>query len=148
MSDFVHLITKTNSETNSETKTETNTKEQEKSATSQQKSKSEPTQEVKADAKEEKTFTMTATAYTANCEGCSGITANGTDLHANPNSKVIAVDTSIIPLGSKVWVEGYGEAIAADTGGAIKGKKIDIYMYSEEDATNWGIKTVQVKILD
>jgi len=39
-------------------------------------------------------------------------------------AKVIEVDPSFIPLGSKVYVEGYGEAIAGDTGGAIKGNKI------------------------
>ncbi|MER2000065.1 MAG: LysM peptidoglycan-binding domain-containing protein, partial [Lysinibacillus sp.] len=62
-----------------------------------------------------RTFTMEATAYTAYCTGCSGITANGTNLRANPSLKVVAVDPSVIPLGTKVWVEGYGEAIAADT---------------------------------
>lgn len=95
----------------------------------------------------EKTFTMEATAYTASCDGCSGITANGTDLRSNPNLKVIAVDPNVIPLGTKVWVEGYGEAIAADTGGAIKGNKIDVFIPSEQEANTWGIKTVTVKIL-
>ena len=66
---------------------------------------------------------MTATAYTAYCNGCSGITTTGINLRANPNLKVIAVDPSVIPLGSKVWVEGYGYAVAGDTGGAIKGKE-------------------------
>ena len=66
---------------------------------------------------------MTATAYTAHCNGCSGITATGINLRANPNLKVIAVDPSVIPLGSKVWVEGYGYAVAGDTGGAIKGNE-------------------------
>lgn len=94
-----------------------------------------------------KTLTMDATAYTAYCDGCSGITANGTDLRANPNIKVIAVDPSIIPLGTKVWVDGYGEAIAADTGGAIKGNKIDLFMPSKDDALKWGRKTVTVKIM-
>lgn len=42
--------------------------------------------------------------------------------------KMIAVDPKVIPLGSKVWVEGYGEAIAGDTGGAIKGNRIDILL--------------------
>src|SRR6478752_5694114 len=63
-----------------------------------------------------KSMTVEATAYTANCAGCSGTTATGVDLKANPNQKVIAVDPSVIPLGSKVYVEGYGEAVAADTG--------------------------------
>ncbi|SES26336.1 LysM peptidoglycan-binding and 3D domain-containing protein [Psychrobacillus sp. OK032] len=95
-----------------------------------------------------KELTVTSTAYTATCEGCTGITATGIDLLANPDQKVISVDPSVIPLGSKVWVEGYGEAIAGDTGGAIKGNKIDIFIPSKEDAINWGRKTVKIKILD
>ena len=55
----------------------------------------------------------------------------GHDLTANPNMKMIAVDPKVIPLGSKVWVEGYGEAIAGDTGGAIKGNRIDILLGSD-----------------
>ncbi|MGM9948697.1 MAG: LysM peptidoglycan-binding domain-containing protein [Lysinibacillus sp.] len=93
------------------------------------------------------TMTMTATAYTAYCDGCSGTTANGTDLRANPDKKVIAVDPSVIPLGTRVWVEGYGEAIAADTGSAIKGNKIDVFIPSKEGALAWGRKTVKVTIL-
>ncbi|MER2007329.1 MAG: LysM peptidoglycan-binding domain-containing protein [Psychrobacillus sp.] len=95
-----------------------------------------------------KELTVTATAYTASCEGCSGITSTGIDLNANPNQKVVAVDPTVIPLGSKVWVEGYGEAIAGDIGGAIKGNKIDVYMPSYNDAINWGRQSVKVKILD
>ncbi|CAM3254726.1 G5 and 3D domain-containing protein [Filibacter tadaridae] len=91
---------------------------------------------------------MTATAYTAQCNGCSGITATGINLHSNPNLKVIAVDPSIIPLGSKVWVEGYGYAIAGDTGGAIKGKKIDLHMPTKSAAYKFGRKKVKVKIID
>ena len=83
---------------------------------------------------------MTSTAYTANCSGCSGTTATGLNLHANPNSKVIAVDPRVIPLGTKVHVEGYGYAIAADTGGAIKGNKIDVFFPSKQTAMNWGTK--------
>lgn len=95
-----------------------------------------------------KELTVTSTAYTASCEGCSGVTATGIDLNANPNQKVISVDPSVIPLGSKVWVEGYGEAIAGDTGGSIKGNKIDIFIPSKAEAINWGKKTVKVKILE
>ena len=72
-----------------------------------------------------KEFYVTATAYTPNCSGCSGISATGINLHSSSDLKLIAVDPSVIPLGSKVWVEGYGYAIAGDTGGAIKGNKID-----------------------
>lgn len=95
-----------------------------------------------------KEMTVIATAYTAYCNGCSGTTAYGIDLRANPNQKVIAVDPNVIPLGTKVWVEGYGVAIAGDTGGAIKGNKIDVFIPSHEDALDWGVKKVKVKILN
>lgn len=95
-----------------------------------------------------KEISVEATAYTANCDGCSGTTATGINLKQNPNQKVIAVDPSVIPLGSRVYVEGYGEAIAGDTGGAIKGNKIDVFMPGKQDALNWGRKTVNVKILN
>ncbi|RLJ81288.1 G5 and 3D domain-containing protein [Planococcus citreus] len=95
-----------------------------------------------------KEFYVSATAYTASCTGCSGITATGINLKANPGLKVIAVDPSVIPLGSKVWVEGYGNAIAGDTGGAIKGNKIDLFMPNRSDAIAFGRKQVKVKILN
>lgn len=59
----------------------------------------------------------------------------------------IAVDPSVIPLGSKVYVEGYGYAIAADTGGAIKGNKIDIYLNSSSECSEWGRRSVNVLIV-
>lgn len=96
----------------------------------------------------QKEITVSATAYTASCEGCSGITATGVNLIDNPNQKVIAVDPSVIPLGTKVHVEGYGNAIAADTGGAIKGNKIDVFIPSKNAAVQWGRKTVKVTIID
>jgi len=102
----------------------------------------------KDDSGNAETLTVSATAYTADCEGCSGVTATGIDLNKNPNQKVIAVDPKVIPLGSTVYVEGYGKAIAGDTGGAIKGKKIDLFMSSEKQALKWGRQQVEVKILD
>lgn len=95
-----------------------------------------------------KTMTVSATAYTAYCAGCSGTTATGQNLRANPNQKVIAVDPRVIPLGSKVWVEGYGTAIAGDTGGAIKGNKIDVFIPSQSAALQWGRKNITIKVLD
>ena len=92
-------------------------------------------------------FYVTATAYTASCNGCSGRTATGLNLRANPNMKVIAVDPSVIPLGTKVYVEGYGYAVAADTGGAIKGYIIDLFMPSKAEAYRWGRKKVKIKVL-
>jgi 3D (Asp-Asp-Asp) domain-containing protein len=94
-----------------------------------------------------KTITVTATAYTANCKRCSGITATGINLKKHPNLKVISVDPKVIKLGTKVYVEGYGYAIAGDTGGAMRGKKIDIFVPSYKKAIQWGRKTVKVKIL-
>ncbi len=95
-----------------------------------------------------KEFYVTATAYTAYCNGCSGITHTGINLRANPNVKVIAVDPKVIPLGSKVWVEGYGYAVAGDTGGAIKGKKIDLHVPTKSEAYKFGRRQVKMKIID
>ncbi|WP_375200504.1 LysM peptidoglycan-binding domain-containing protein [Lysinibacillus sp. RS11] len=95
-----------------------------------------------------KEITVEASAYTASCEGCSGITATGINLKTNPNAKVISVDPTVIPLGSKVYVEGYGEAIAGDTGGAIKGNRIDVFFPSQQDAINFGVKKLKVTILN
>ncbi|KAB8137674.1 LysM peptidoglycan-binding domain-containing protein [Gracilibacillus oryzae] len=95
-----------------------------------------------------KTINVTATAYTAKCAGCSGITATGINLLENPNMKVIAVDPNVIPLGSRVYVEGYGEAIAGDTGGAINGNKVDLHVPTKQEALNWGRRQVQVTILN
>ncbi len=119
--------------------------------------KAEPKQQEKVEVEQEpvaeastggETITVTATAYTAKCVGCTGITATGVDLNNNPNAKVIAVDPNVIPLGSKVHVEGYGDAIAADTGGAIKGNKIDIHVPSKDEAYEWGVQKVEVTIVD
>lgn len=115
------------------------------STVSKSTSKPAATQKPAATAKY-KTMRVTATAYTAYCAGCSGITATGINLRKNPNKKVIAVDPRVIPLGSKVWVEGYGEAIAGDTGGAIKGNKIDLFMSSKSSAYKWGRRTVTIKV--
>ncbi|ASZ67452.1 MULTISPECIES: cell wall-binding protein EntD [Bacillus cereus group] len=97
-------------------------------------------------------ITVEATAYTADPSengsyGGRVLTAMGHDLTANPNMKVIAVDPKVIPLGSKVWVEGYGEAIAGDTGGAIKGNRIDVLVGSDGSANSWGRKSVKVKVI-
>lgn len=92
---------------------------------------------------------VTATAYSYYENTSHGyITAGGYNIKENPNMKLIAVDPSIIPLGTRVWVEGYGVAVAGDTGGAIKGHKIDILMPSVEACYKWGRKTVKIVILD
>ncbi|MEK4026125.1 3D domain-containing protein [Sporosarcina sp. FSL W7-1283] len=108
----------------------------------------EPVQSVAAEQSTPKELTMTATAYTAYCEGCSGTTYTGQNLRTNPDQKVIAVDPEVVPIGSKVWVENYGEAIAGDIGGAIKGNKIDVFIPSYDRAMEWGVKQVKIRILD
>ncbi|WP_391117425.1 3D domain-containing protein [Psychrobacillus sp. L3] len=95
-----------------------------------------------------KEIVVSASAFTANCNGCSGVTSTGINLKRNPDVKVIAVDPDVIKLGTKVFVEGYGYAIAADTGNAIKGNKIDVFFSSTSDAYKWGRKTVTIKILE
>ena len=89
-----------------------------------------------------------ATAYCA-CPKCcgkwaDGITASGTKATAK---RTIAVDSNIIPLGSKVEIEGMGIYIAEDTGSAIKGKIIDIYFDTHEEALKFGRQKVNVRII-
>ena len=87
---------------------------------------------------------MEATAYQGH-----GITASGLKPVRNPDGiSTIAVDPNVIPLGSKVYVSGYGLAIAADTGGAIKGNIIDVYLNSYEECMSWGRRQVTVQILE
>jgi len=104
-----------------------------------------------------KVLNMSATAYTSSykCTGKKpgdkgfGITRTG----IKARKGVIAVDPKVIPLGTRVYVEilgntpDYGYAIAADTGGAIKGNKIDLYYDSEEYVEKFGVKKVKVYIL-
>ncbi|MFJ7665352.1 3D domain-containing protein [Lysinibacillus sp. NPDC097162] len=99
-------------------------------------------------------FTMIATHYTARCDGCSGITATGIDvtrtIYEN-GLRVIAVDPRVIPLGSIVRVE-YADgttfkAIAGDVGGAIKNRRIDVLVASENEAYRLGKQSVTVTIL-
>lgn len=93
-----------------------------------------------------RTLIVESTAYSVQEGASSFFTANGTDLRVNP--MVIAVDPSVIPLGSRVEIPGYGVAIAADTGGAIKGNKIDVHFSTVAECYGWGRRTVTIKILD
>ena len=92
-----------------------------------------------------KTVTVSATAYSRHEAGLSNFTATGIDLSINP--MVIAVDPSVIPLGSIVSVPGYGIAIAGDTGGAIVGNKIDLHMEDLNAALAFGRQTLTITIL-
>lgn len=96
-------------------------------------------------------ITVEATAYTADCSGCSGITYTGIDVR-NKTPKIIAVDPDVIPLGKKVelFVDGksWGVWETQDVGSDIKGLRIDILMDSIDKALEFGRQTVQLKILD
>lgn len=107
-------------------------------------------------------FEATATAYCL-CKKCCGknpwdkwygYTASGLKIEPGTGVKVIAVDPKIVPLGTEVYVEGlngawdYGHAVAADTGSAIKNIKIDLYMDSHQETLEWGVKKVNVYVLN
>ncbi|ALA13018.1 L-alanyl-D-glutamate peptidase [Bacillus phage TsarBomba] len=100
-----------------------------------------------------KTLIVEATAYTPHPSENGGtyggqvLTATGFNLSKNPNARVIAVDPRVIPLGSRVYVEGYGEAMALDTGGAIKGNRIDVLLPTDSQANAWGRKQVKITVL-
>lgn len=90
-----------------------------------------------------KELSMEATAYAGD-----GITAMGTATVRNPNGiSTVAVDPSVIPLGSKLYIPGYGYAIASDTGGAIKGNRIDLFMNSEAECNQFGRRQITVYIV-
>lgn len=91
---------------------------------------------------------MQSTAYSsdpADTLGGGTITATGQNLLSNPMA--VAVDPNVIPLGTKLYVEGYGEAYAVDTGGAIKGNIIDVHFPTYDQCIQWGRRTVKVTIL-
>ncbi len=108
-----------------------------------------------------KAIEMKFTSYCL-CKKCTGkspgdkgygVTASGYKITPGQNQKVVAVDPKVIPLGSKVYVQGlngmpdYGYAIAADTGGAIKGNKIDLYVDSHGQTPWWTVGKVKVYVL-
>ncbi|WP_302815416.1 G5 and 3D domain-containing protein [Selenomonas flueggei] len=89
-------------------------------------------------------YTMHASAYLPSDGGGSGITATGMAARRG----VVAVDPNVIPLGSRLYIPGYGEAIAADTGGAIVGNTIDLCMESYDEAIQFGRRSVEVYVLE
>jgi 3D (Asp-Asp-Asp) domain-containing protein len=93
-----------------------------------------------------KEFYMEATAYSPTVQETDGdpwTTASG----MKSGHGVVAVDPKVIPLGSKLYVEGYGYAMAGDTGGAIKGDRIDVFFYSSDETARWGRRWVRVFVL-
>jgi 3D (Asp-Asp-Asp) domain-containing protein len=86
----------------------------------------------------ERVLIMEATAY------C--YTGNKTKTGTWPKVGTVAVDPKVIPLGTQLHIEGYGSGVAEDTGGMIKGNRIDLYMNSEREALNWGRRWVRVEV--
>ena len=89
---------------------------------------------------EPKVLIMTATAY------C--YTGHRTATGTWPSRGTIAVDPAIIPLGTQLYIEGYGEAVALDTGGDIQGQIIDLYMDSYQECIEWGRRQVEVRVIE
>lgn len=88
-------------------------------------------------------LTMSATAYVPG-RGCGYYTATG----ARARRGIVAVDPRVIPLGTHLYIPGYGRAVAADTGGSIKGYRIDLCFNSFSEARSFGRRQVRVQILD
>ncbi|MBC7105475.1 MAG: G5 domain-containing protein [Firmicutes bacterium] len=85
-------------------------------------------------------LTMLATAYT--------YTGNNTASGVPPGPGVAAVDPAVIPMGTRLYVEGYGYAVALDRGSSIKGNRIDLFFPEEADAWRWGARWVKVYVLE
>jgi 3D (Asp-Asp-Asp) domain-containing protein len=83
---------------------------------------------------------MLATAYTADCAGCGGMTAIG----RRAGKGIVAVDPRVIPLGTHLYIPGYGIAVAGDTGGDIVGNRIDLGFDSWREAMSFGRRDVKV----
>lgn len=90
-----------------------------------------------------KTMTMQSTAYYTGT-----VTATGTRPRRNPNGlSTVAVDPRVIPLGSKLYIDGYGYAVAEDTGGAVKNNIVDVFLNTRQECINWGRRNVKVTIV-
>lgn len=82
------------------------------------------------------------------CEKCNGVAGAKTASGTTPTEgRTIAVDSSVIPLGSRVYIEGYGVFIAEDTGGAIKNSKIDVFVSSHDRAYELGVQYADIYLL-
>lgn len=96
-----------------------------------------------------KHIAMQSTAYSKYENNMSSRTATGVNVKRDPSGySTIAVDPRVIPLGTKLYINGYGYAIAADVGSAIKGNRIDVYFDSLQSCLSWGSRGVDVYIID
>jgi len=101
--------------------------------------------EVKEIEKETEWFYFVATGYSANdpLQGTNNITATGKEIKEG----MIAVDRKIIPLGTRIEIKDIGVFVAEDTGGKIKGNRIDIYFETKEEAKEFGRQVIWVRVL-
>lgn len=88
-------------------------------------------------------FSMESTAYTGGSLTATGIAP----VRAEDGLSTIAVDPSVIPLGSLVYIPDYGFAIAADTGGSINGNIVDLYLNSHDECINWGRRNISLYLI-
>jgi 3D (Asp-Asp-Asp) domain-containing protein len=92
---------------------------------------------------------MSATAYYAFGMGGNDINGNGiTAIGLRARKGIVAVDPRIVPLGTKLYIPGYGEAMAADTGGRIKGNRIDLCFETLEDCYRWGRRNIKIYLVE
>ncbi|BDV09951.1 peptidase M23 [Enterococcus faecalis] len=128
----------------SSTSTESSSTESSSSASSSESSSTPESSTGESSTGSGRVLQMESTAYSWREAGASNLSATGIDL--SKESNVVAVDPSVIPLGSLVKVSGYGFAIAGDTGGAIQGNIIDVHFDSIDQCTAWGRRQVTVEI--
>jgi 3D (Asp-Asp-Asp) domain-containing protein len=93
------------------------------------------------------TVSMVATGYDSSYESNYPFYGQPSFIGMPLQRGVVAVDPNVIPMGTRLYIKGYGDAIAADQGGAIKGNRVDLFFDSHQEAMDWGIKTVKVTIL-
>ncbi len=91
---------------------------------------------------------LEGTAYYPGPNNYGGAVGPRTAIGMLAQRGVVAVDPSVIPLGSHLYVEGYGYAVAGDTGGAIQGMRIDLCYNTYDEAINFGRRPVKVYLLD
>ncbi|OYD06993.1 3D domain-containing protein [Paludifilum halophilum] len=120
----------------------------------QKEKKEQKEEEVTAMARGQSLGEFTLTAYTAGPESTGkspdhpafGVTSSGAQV---AEGVTIAVDPDVIPLGSRVYIEGIGYRVAQDTGSAIQGNRIDVYMKDPQQARQFGVKKgVKVERVD
>ncbi|WP_018591264.1 SH3 domain-containing protein [Terrisporobacter glycolicus] len=136
----VALMTVNKTSKSSDSKESSSVKESSNKKESSKESSKDKLLDSEVSSSSKKSIVVSATAYSGD-----GVTATGT----KPRWGTIAVDPSVIPYGTKVYIPRFGKTfIAEDCGGGIKGNKIDIFMNSESQCNSWGVRNISIQILD